>query len=221
MNSCNLLCTHHLIDYWTWQQQQVSVSSMSWIVAPQKWSKIEQQTNILVATLGYSKQIRYQLDFHVGIFSIHDINVNNLLYFQDAHSCWHPQKAVTLLSVCCLVSNLEKSHIFKENNVANFSLADVRQSSGSPNAVIRQLSGSQQADRFLGYYSNPFFWPLIYMALQALQCIDSTSLTLPCHFDKIDSKGPSKRDQMLKVDSQFFILIQNDSNFPSTGQFSN
>ena len=41
------------LDCWTWQQQHVSVSSTSQLVAPQKQSKIEQQTGLLLATLRY------------------------------------------------------------------------------------------------------------------------------------------------------------------------
>ena len=46
-----------LFDCWTWQQQHVSVSSTSLLVAPQKQSKIEQQTGLLLATLRYIWQL--------------------------------------------------------------------------------------------------------------------------------------------------------------------
>ena len=79
-NSCSLLCIHNLIDCWTWQQQHVLVSSMSQLVAPPKWLKIEQQTGLLLATLWYTKSFdlakRKQVLVHKPLYLVAVPSVN-------------------------------------------------------------------------------------------------------------------------------------------------
>ena len=101
--------------------------------------------------------------------------------------------------------------MFIKHNVDNLSLAVIRQSSFSHQLVVIQLSGSQQAvtgqssDRqiFRLLQESNFFWPMIRLSRH---CIDSISLTLPCHLGILDSKGPKEKTDIAKITKSGYIL---------------
>ena len=97
--------------------------------------------------------------------------------------------------------------MFIKQNVGNFSLAVIRQSSIGRNTVVSQSAGSnraviRQAD-FQATTGIQFFWPMIRLSRH---CIDSISLTLPCHLGTLDSKGPKEKTDIAKITKSDYIL---------------
>ena len=133
---------------------------------------------------------------------------------------WSKSKLLTIFLGCAQLlepSNLALSPVqrkvimFIKQNVDNFSLAVIRQSSIGRNTVDSQLAGSnraviRQADFQATTGIQYFFWP---MKRLSRHCIDSISLTLPCHLGILDSKGPKEKTDIAKITKSGYILQYN------------